>query len=120
EIDKELLLYDVLSTEAHVIMLHERKLLERKELKPILFELRKLLHEPNKLVIQGYEDIHEALEAHLVNKLGMEIGGRIQTGRSRNDQVILDIKMLTRDELNRLCLRIIRLVEGILEKAQEN
>lgn len=120
KVDDKIASYDILGTQAHAIMLHEKGLIDLEALKLILYELRMLLQNPKVVEIQGYEDIHEALEAHLIKKLGIEIGGRIQTGRSRNDQVILDIRMMARDELNIICSKLITLVEGILVKAEEN
>lgn len=120
DIDNEIISYDILGTQAHVVMLYEKGLLKVKALKKILNELEILLQNPGKINRRGYEDIHEALETHLVKKLGIEIGGRIQTGRSRNDQVILDVRMKARDELNNICLKIISLIDGILRKAEQN
>ncbi|MDQ5870032.1 MAG: argininosuccinate lyase [Thermoproteota archaeon] len=120
DIDNEIISYDILGTQAHVVMLYEKGLLKVKALKKILNELEILLQNPGKINRLGYEDIHEALETHLVKKLGIEIGGRIQTGRSRNDQVILDVRMKARDELNNICLKIISLIDGILRKAEQN
>jgi argininosuccinate lyase len=120
DIDNEIISYDILGTQAHVVMLYEKGLLKVKALKKILNELEILLQNPGKINRLGYEDIHEALETHLVKKLGIEIGGRVQTGRSRNDQVILDVRMKARDELNNICLKIISLIDGILRKAEQN
>ncbi|MDP9197232.1 MAG: argininosuccinate lyase [Thermoproteota archaeon] len=120
DIDNEIISYDILGTQAHVVMLYEQNLLKISTLKKILKELEILLQNPGKVSRHGYEDIHEALETHLVKKLGIEIGGRVQTGRSRNDQVILDVRMKARDELNNICLKITSLIEAILLKAEQN
>jgi len=118
--DKKIVLYDIIGTQAHAIMLYEKGLIELKVLKPILNELQIFLHNPKLAEAQRYEDIHEAIEAHLIKKLGVDVGGRIQTGRSRNDQVILDIRMMARDELNIICSKLIILIGSILAKAEEN
>lgn len=109
-----------MGTQAHLVMLYEKGLLEVKPLKKILNELEILLQNPGKIDRLGFEDVHEAIETHLVKKLGIEIGGRIQTGRSRNDQVILDVRMKARDELNNICSKIISLIDSILQKAEQN
>ena len=109
-----------MGTQAHLVMLYEKGLLEVKPLKKILNELEILLQNPDKINRLGFEDIHEAIETHLVKKLGIEIGGRIQTGRSRNDQVILDVRMKARDELNIIYSKITSLIDSILQKAEQN
>ncbi|MGB8100105.1 MAG: lyase family protein, partial [Nitrososphaeraceae archaeon] len=119
-IDNEIISYDIIGTQAHLVMLYEKGLLEVKPLKKILNELEILLQNPGKIDRLGFEDIHEAIETHLVKKLGIEIGGRIQTGRSRNDQVILDVRMKARDELNNIYSKIISLIDSILQKAEQN
>ena len=109
-----------MGTQAHLVMLYEKGLLEVKPLKKILNELEILLQNPGKINRLGFEDIHEAIETHLVKKLGIEIGGSIQTGRSRNDQVILDVRMKARDELNIIYSKITSLIDSILQKAEQN
>jgi len=109
-----------MGTQAHLVMLYEKGLLEVKPLKKILNELEILLQNPDKINRLGFEDIHEAIETHLVKKLGIEIGGSIQTGRSRNDQVILDVRMKARDELNIIYSKITSLIDSILQKAEQN
>jgi argininosuccinate lyase len=120
KLDNEIAGYDILGTQAHVIMLYENNLLTLDNLKKILSELLVLRRNPKKLAGRGYEDIHEALETHLVKKLGIEVGGRIQTGRSRNDQVILDTLMKARDGLNNISSRLVTLIEHMIQKAEEN
>lgn len=120
KIDNEIVGYDILGTQAHVIMLHEENLLNLESLKKILTTLLFLRRNPKKLEAWGYEDIHEALETYLVKKLGIEVGGRIQTGRSRNDQVILDVCMKARDDLNSISSSLITLINHMIKKAQEN
>ena len=109
-----------MGTQAHLVMLYEKGLLKVKPLKKILNELEILLQNPGKIDRLGFEDIHEAIETHLVKKLGIEIGGSIQTGRSRNDQVILDVRMKARDELNIIYSKITSLIDSILQKAEQN
>jgi argininosuccinate lyase len=77
-IDNEIISYDIMGTQAHLVMLYEKGLLEVKPLKKILNELELLLQNPGKIDRLGFEDIHEAIETHLVKKLGIEIGGMIR------------------------------------------
>jgi argininosuccinate lyase len=120
DIDNKILYYDILCTKAHVIMLSEIRLLNQGELVSIIAELDRVLRRPQNLVRDGFEDIHEALETHLIRKIGMDVGGKIQTGRSRNDQVITDIRIKARDDLVDIIFHVINLVRLLLQKSQEN
>jgi argininosuccinate lyase len=120
DIDNKILYYDILCTKAHVIMLSEIRLLNQDELVSIIAELDRVLRHPQNLVRDGFEDIHEALETHLIRKIGMDVGGKIQTGRSRNDQVITDIRIKARDDLVDIIFHVINLVRLLLQKSQEN
>jgi len=117
--DLQIVSYDILGTEAHVIMLNEIGILNIDQLKKILKELEAILKDPDSLVIKG-EDIHEAIEIHLIEKLGLNLGGRIQVGRSRNDQVATDIRMKARDDLNNLSEDLSNLINCLLRKSEEN
>jgi argininosuccinate lyase len=120
DIDNKILYYDILCTKAHVIMLSEIRLLNQDELVSIIAELDRVLRHPQNLVRDGFEDIHEALETHLIRKIGMDVGGKIQTGRSRNDQVITDIRIKARDDLVDIIFHVINLIRLLLQKSQEN
>ncbi len=118
--DDEVFLYDLLGSQAHVLMLHDIGLLVHDETKAILTTLDQLKHQPELLDKQNAEDIHEAIESTLIKQIGMEIGGKMQIGRSRNDQVILDILMKVRDDANTICDSLVRIMQSLLEKADEN
>ena len=120
DIDNKILYYDILSTKAHAIMLYEIRLLNHDELASIIVELDRVLRHPENLVRDGFEDIHEALETHLIRNIGIDVGGKIQTGRSRNDQVITDIRIKARDDLIDIFFHVINLVRILLQKSQEN
>ena len=117
--DQSILDYDVLGSEAHSIMLHEMGHLTSGELKKILSALEEARKDPNKIETEGYEDIHEALEAFVIKKAGMDAGGKMHTARSRNDQVVLDIRMKVRDDINDVCAALASLIEGLVERAKE-
>jgi argininosuccinate lyase len=117
--DQEILHYDILGSEAHVIMLHEIGILTHHEQKKILTALERIRHKPSLLADGSVEDIHESIESGIIQQIGIDIGGKIQIGRSRNDQVILDIRMKVRDEINDICEKLITLITSLLEKADE-
>jgi argininosuccinate lyase len=119
-IDDKILYYDIFCTKAHVIMLYEIRLLNKEELASIVNELDRVLRRPEKLVKEGFEDIHEALEAHLIRKVGVDVGGKVQAGRSRNDQVVTDIRIKARDDLIGILFHLINLVRLLIQKAGEN
>lgn len=117
EEDKEILIEDIIGTEAHDIMLYEQGIISKEELRRILRALEKLKGEAERGTLKiegGYEDIHEYLEAKVVEEEGIEVGGKLHTARSRNDQVALDIRMRTRSWLNRVSGALLDLIEALL------
>ena len=118
--DYAILYYDILGSEAHSIMLYEIGFLTLVDLKKILHGLEEVKRNPDVLSTDSYEDIHEALEAFIIQKAGNKSGGKMHTGRSRNDQVVLDIHMKIREDINNVCTVIIDLINSLLEKAAEN
>lgn len=118
--DSHLLYYDILGSEAHLIMLGKRGLLSASKLRKLLVELERIRKNPKVLSTEKLEDIHECIEAHLVSELGYDIGGILQTARSRNDQVILDIRMMVRDYINEISRAILKLISALLSKSKDN
>ena len=118
--DQQILYYDILGSEAHVIMLHDIGILTLDETQKILVALEQIRHKPALLTTGDVEDIHESIETLIIQQTGVDIGGKIQIGRSRNDQVILDIRMKVRDDINEICEKIITLITSLLKKADEN
>ena len=118
--DKSILYYDIVGSQAHSIMLHEMGHITSSELKKILSTLEEAKKNPAKVDTEGYEDIHEALEAFVIKHSGMDAGGKMHTARSRNDQVVLDIRMKIRDDINEICAALASLVQGLVERAKEN
>lgn len=101
--DLDLLLaeYDVLGSIAHAKMLRSIGLLEETELDDLVRELRNIYQEiqaGNFRIEDGVEDIHSQVEMMLTERLG-DAGKKIHTGRSRNDQILLDLRLFIRDEL---------------------
>ncbi len=118
--DKSILYYDIVGSQAHSIMLHEMGHITSSELKKILSALEEAKKSPAKIKTEGYEDIHEALEGFVIKHAGMNAGGKMHTARSRNDQVVLDIRMKIRDDINKICEALSNLVLGLIERAKES
>ncbi|MBC7390640.1 MAG: argininosuccinate lyase [Opitutaceae bacterium] len=101
EMDVFLAPHDVLGSMAHITMLETIGLLEKSELDILLQELKSIYENISlgKFVIESdVEDVHSQIEVLLTRKLG-DIGKKIHSGRSRNDQVLLDMKLFTRDSI---------------------
>lgn len=101
ELDLYLAKHDVMGSMAHITMLQHIGLLEADELEVLLEELRKIYAtaEKGEFVIEdGIEDVHSQVELMLTRKLG-DVGKKIHSGRSRNDQVLVDLKLFTREQL---------------------
>lgn len=116
EMDLYLAKYDVLGSMAHITMLESIGLLESSELQVLLDELRNIyaIAERGEFVIEEeIEDVHSQVELMLTRKLG-DVGKKIHSGRSRNDQVLLDLKLFTRDEIQ----QVVALVKELFEVLQ--
>lgn len=116
EMDLYLAKYDVLGSMAHITMLESIGLLEKEELSALLAELKniyKIAESGNFVIEDGIEDVHSQVELMLTRKLG-DIGKKIHSGRSRNDQVLVDLKLFTRAEIREL----VKLVSGLFEVLQ--
>lgn len=101
EMDLYLAKYDVLGSMAHITMLESIGLLAKDELTSLLAELKKIYHiaDEGRFVIEDdVEDVHSEVELMLTRALG-DVGKKIHSGRSRNDQVLLDLKLFTRAEI---------------------
>ena len=115
--DSEIALYDILGSQAHVLMLYEKKVLSRADAKKILSALESL--KGQKLgPLPGAEDIHELVESLVIKKAGAASGGRMHTARSRNDQVALDMRMKIRDDICILCRCLLDTIEVLVSLAQ--
>ncbi|TFF98643.1 MAG: argininosuccinate lyase [Promethearchaeota archaeon] len=114
---------DIIGTEAHDIMLFEQKILKKKDIKKILRALEELKSKfiQGNLELEGnFEDIHPFIEKYVINEVGIESGGKIHTGRSRNDQVSVDLRLKIRSELNKLSQHLFELIEVLLELSKDN
>ena len=104
EMDIYLAKHDVLGSMAHITMLESIGLLQKEELAQLLAELKQIyaLAERGEFFIEeGVEDVHSQVELMLTRKLG-DVGKKIHSGRSRNDQVLLDLKLFTRAQIKEI------------------
>ena len=120
--DKKLLYEDVEGSKAHVKMLSKQGIISESDKDSILNGLDQILSEveSGELVIsEKYEDIHSFIEANLIDKIG-DAGKRMHTGRSRNDQVALDMRLYTRKSVTETKVRIKALLNTIIDIMDEN
>ena len=113
EMDLYLAKYDVLGSMAHITMLESIGLLAKEELTVLLAELKNIYAGADRgefVIEEGVEDVHSQVELMLTRRLG-DIGKKIHSGRSRNDQVLLDLKLYTRAQIREL----VELTNGLFE-----
>ena len=121
EMDVFLAKYDVLGSMAHIRMLESVGLLQSGELKPLLAELKEIykLADEGKFVIEdGVEDVHSQVEQMLTAKLG-DTGKKIHSGRSRNDQVLVDLKLFARAEIVKTVEAVDELFEVLISQSEK-
>ena len=120
--DQKFFHQDVQGSKAHVTMLAKQGILTEKERDQILEGLEGILADvkAGRLAITSeYEDIHSFVEANLIDRIG-DPGKKLHTGRSRNDQVALDMRLYTRDEVLNVNQEVKELMEVILKIMKEN
>jgi argininosuccinate lyase len=111
--------YDVLGSMAHIRMLESVGLLQTDELECLLSELKnihQLIVEGKFSIETGVEDVHSQVEMLLTRKLG-DIGKKIHSGRSRNDQVLLDLKLFTRAEIEKTVSAVSDLFDVLISQS---
>ena len=121
EMDLYLAEYDVLGSMAHITMLESIGLLTADELRQLLAELKEIyaVCKRGDFVIEdGIEDVHSQVELMLTRKLG-DIGKKIHSGRSRNDQVLVDLKLFTRQQLQDIVERTVVLFKELIAKSNK-
>lgn len=122
ELDLRLARYDVEGSMAHIRMLQSIGLLEKKELDILLAELEKIRETiiRGEFVIEpGIEDVHSQVELMLTRALG-DVGKKIHSGRSRNDQVLLDLKLFMRDELKNIAKAVYELFKRLQDLSEKH
>ena len=117
--DSEIALYDILGSQAHSLMLFQNEIITKNDAKKILSALENLKKEKFDSS-SGAEDIHELIESLVIKKAGMGSGGKMHTARSRNDQVVLDIRMKIRDDINIICNCLLDTIESLVSVAKNH
>ena len=121
EMDLYLAKYDVLGSMAHITMLESIGLLTKDELTKLLAALKRIYKtcEDGKFVIEdGVEDVHSQVELMLTRELG-DMGKKIHSGRSRNDQVLVDLKLFTRHEIMEVVDNVKILFDELIQKSNQ-
>lgn len=121
ELDLYLARYDVLGSMAHITMLQSIGLMEKEELDALLAELKLIYRdcvEGRFEIEDGVEDVHSQVELMLTRRLG-DMGKKIHSGRSRNDQVLVDLKLFIRHELREVADEVMTLFGELLEKSEQ-
>ena len=121
--DERLVPYDLWGNRAHVLMLSHQGILSKQDGKKILRGLReiKALHQKGKFRLEASkEDVHSNVESFLIKRFGIETGGKVHTGRSRNDQIVLDMRLYLRDQVLEFVEGLIFLMESLLQRAEEH
>ena len=120
ELDRYLAKHDVLGSMAHVTMLHHIGLIADEELPLLLAELKQIYQRAatgDFVIEDGIEDVHSQVELMLTRRLG-EMGKKIHSGRSRNDQVLLDLKLFARDKLREVAEALRSLFEELQKQSE--
>ena len=121
ELDLHLAPFDVLGSLAHIKMLQSIGLLSKEELVKLEKELKKIYKETlseNFKLDEGVEDIHSQIEFLLTKKLG-DVGKKIHSARSRNDQVLLDLKLFLRSEIEKIVISTKDLFDLLIQQSEK-
>ena len=113
--------YDILGSMAHILMLQSVGLLSSGELDVLLRELKNIYQlavNDDFIIEEGVEDVHSQVELMLTRKLG-DVGKKIHSGRSRNDQVLVDLKLYTRAEIEKTVDAVSALFEVLIEQSEK-
>jgi argininosuccinate lyase len=121
--DERLIPYDLWGDRAHILMLYRQEILSKQDGKRILKGLREIeiLHRKGSFRLDASkEDVHSNIESYLIERVGIESGGKVHTGRSRNDQIVLDMRLYLRDQVLEFVEGLIFLIRALLQKAEEH
>lgn len=120
EMDLYLAKHDVLGSMAHITMLESIGLLTSLELEQLLAEMREIYASAERgefIIEDGVEDVHSQVELMLTRRLG-DVGKKIHSGRSRNDQVLLDLKLFTRTQLKEVAEMVEDLFAVLIKQSE--
>ena len=121
DLDLVLARYDVIGSKAHASMLHKIGLLTAEELEDVKHALNDILDDIDKgrfVIEQDFEDVHSKVEHLLTEKLG-DTGKKIHTARSRNDQVLVDVHLYLKDELNEIKALVTEFFELLISLSEK-
>ena len=121
ELDEKIAQYDLLGSMAHAVMLYESGIISREDAGDLLKGLRELMKEVENgtfTIDPGVEDVHSQVEMELTRRIG-EAGKKLHTSRSRNDQVLVDLKLYYREYLSEMADRLEKLILVLLEMAEK-
>ena len=121
ELDLLLAPYDIMGTLAHITMLESVGLMDRQTLDTLVPALKKLYREAveGRFVIEdGIEDVHSQVELQLTRQFG-DLGKQVHTGRSRNDQVLVDLKLFSRAGIERIVRKVHDLFDLLIRRSEE-
>lgn len=121
EMDLYLAKHDVLGSMAHITMLESINLLTKDELLILLKELKAIyltIEKGDFEIEDGIEDVHSQIELLLTRQLG-DVGKKIHSGRSRNDQILLDLKLFTREQIRIVVESVSNLIEILLNQSEK-
>lgn len=121
ELDLALAPFDIMGTMAHITMLEKTGLLSSEDLNALLPELKSLYADASEgkfTIDDDVEDVHSQVEAELTRRLG-DAGKKVHTGRSRNDQVLVDLKLFSRDALRNVVDKVYSLFKVLQQKSEE-
>ena len=114
--------YDIVASIAHAKMLKKINLISSAEKNLLVKELNKinkLIHEDKFIIDEKFEDIHSKIESYLTENLG-DLGKKIHTGRSRNDQVLVSLQLLFKDEILNIKSEINKLFKSLIKLSKKN
>jgi argininosuccinate lyase len=120
EADRWIFDADILVDLAHTVMLREQGIISKEDCSKILFGLLRIREEGMEKLDFSYEDIHISLESRLIDMVGEDVGGRMHSGRSRNDEVATCIRLTLRDELTGLLEETLTLRTTLLALSEKH
>ena len=121
--DERLIPYDLWGSRAHVLMLCHQGILSKQDGKKIVRGMREIesLYRKGKFKLDpSKEDVHSNIESYLIDRLGIDYGGKVHTGRSRNDQIALDMRLYLRDQVLEFVEGLVHLIEALFHRAEEH
>ena len=123
ETDSRLIPYDIWGSQVHALMLSHQNIINPTDLSPILIWLEKALsdfHEGKFVLDPTKEDVHMNVESYVIEGAGAEFGGKLHTARSRNDQVLTDTRLYSREQILIICSNLVVLCKAFLNIANKH